>query len=130
MMKKFVFGGMFLISLSLFFLSCEYEFIEFPVVPPPNPQDTISFSQQIEPIFSVQACTACHKTGSTAPDLTTGNAYAGIMALNLVNTDTPEASKIYTYPNPANTADHTWKKYTEAQAALVLQWIQQGAMDN
>jgi len=126
MLKKYILGGVFLFTISLFFVSCEYEFIELKTV---NPQDSISFSKQIEPVFTDQGCTACHNTGNQLPDLTTGNAYASIIATGVVNTSNPETSKLYSFPDPA-TGDHIWKKYTETQAQLVLLWIQQGALNN
>ena len=123
----------FLIFTFLLFMiglnSCSYDNIVEPA--PPNPTDTVSFSQQIEPIFnSGNYCTSCHTTGVQAPDLTTGNAYTSIINMNLVNTSSPETSTLYWYVSPENNADHTWKKYTTTQAALVLLWIQQGAKNN
>ena len=123
----------FLIFISLLFIaafsSCQYD---NPVAPaPPDPGVTVSFATQTEPIFNNgNTCTACHKTGAQAPDLTTGNAYNSIVNMNLVNASTPESSLIYWYPDPTDTANHTWKKYTAAQAQLVLLWIQQGAKNN
>ena len=107
--------------------SCQYKFIVEPVVPPPDPGDTISFSEQIEPIFTDIDCVACHKAGQTKPDLTTGNAYNSIITMNLANTDDPESSIIYVKPLP--TGDH-YKKYSSSEAAFVLQWIDQGALNN
>ncbi len=123
----------FLIFISLLFIaafsSCQYD---NPVASPaPNPTVPVSFTTQIEPIFNNgNNCTACHKAGAQAPDLTTGNAYQSIMNMNLVNSTTPESSVIYWYPNKDNTAHHAWKKYTATQAQLVLLWIQQGAKNN
>ena len=106
--------------------SCQYKFIVEPVVPPPDPDDTISFSQQIAPIFSDQGCTGCHN-GSQSPDLRPENAYNSITSTGLVDTDDPESSKIYYYPLPDG---NHYAKYTSSQAALVLQWIEQGALNN
>ncbi len=64
------------------------------------------------------------------PDLSTGNAYSSLNSSRYINTSNPESSLIYTHPNPANTSEHSQKKYTEAQAALVLTWITQGAKNN
>ncbi len=115
----------------VFLSSCQYDFIVEPVVPPPNPTDTISFVNQIEPIFNTNDnCVSCHKTGNQAPDLTTGNAFNSIMSMALINTANPESSSIYWVPNPDNASDHTWKKYTATEAQLVLQWIKQGAQNN
>ena len=114
-------------AIILLATSCQYKFIVEPVVPPPDPEDTISFSQQIVPIFDEQGCTGCHNTGGQQPDLTADNAYNSITGMGLVNTDDPPMSKIYYYPLPDGSH---FAKYTSSQAALVLQWIEQGAHDN
>lgn len=106
--------------------SCEYEFIE---IDEPDPEVPVSFANDIVPIFtSGNNCTACHRTGSTPPDLTAGNAYNSIVP-GLINITDPESSRIYAFPNPSSTT-HTFKKYSQAQAALVLAWIKQGAENN
>ena len=111
--------------------SCQYDNIVEPVIPPPNPTDTISFVNQVEPIYNNNSnCTACHNTGGQHPDLTTGNAYNSITSMGLVNLSNPETSVIYWFPNLDNSSDHTWEKYTDVQAQLVLQWIKQGALNN
>lgn len=113
-------------AIILLATSCQYKAIIEPVVPPPDPNDTIYFSQQVEPIWTDQGCTACHP-GSAQPDLTPGNSYNSITSMGLVNTTEPDDSKIYTYPLPEG---NHYAKYTSSQAALLLQWIEQGALDN
>ncbi len=118
---------------------CKYDFIVPEVVPPidngggnNNGGGTtdISFSKSVEPIFTnSNNCTACHKSGGTNPDLSTGKAYTSINKATYINTTTPESSKIYLYPSPT-TSTHTHKKYTAAEAATVLNWIKQGAKNN
>jgi len=116
-----------LLLFSLFMNGCKYDFI-MPVEVPPI-TGTVSFSTQVAPIFSTSTnCTSCHKTGGTAPDLTTANAYASIVP-GLINATTPEQSLIYTVPAPT-TAGHTWKKYTAGEAAIILAWITDGAKNN
>jgi hypothetical protein len=116
-----------LILFSLFMNGCKYDFI-MPVEVPPI-TETVSFSTQVAPIFTTGSnCTSCHKTGGEAPDLTTANAYASIVP-GLINTATPGQSLIYTFPAPA-TANHTWKKYTAGEAAIILAWITDGAKNN
>ncbi len=111
--------------------SCQYDTLVKPVIPPPNPADTISFAKTIEPIFNDNSnCTVCHNTGGQVPDLTTGYAYNSITSMGLINISDPVSSKIYWIPNPVNSSGHTWKKYTDVQAQFVLQWIKQGALDN
>ena len=107
--------------------SCQYKFIVEPVVPPPDPEDTISFSLQIEPIYTNTGCIGCHTAGQQKPDLTTGNAFNSISSMGLTNTDDPESSIIYVKPNPSGSH---YLKYSSSDAAFVLQWIEQGAKNN
>lgn len=123
-----------LVLIIFLFSECKYSFIvpeEILVVDPDDPDaPKLSFAKDILPIFTNgNNCTACHNTGGTSPDLTAGNAYASLNSKRLINTAAPAESKIYQYIEPG-TATHTRKKYTAAQAALVLGWIQQGAKDN
>lgn len=117
------------------FWGCEYNFIvpemEYQIIPDDGGTGPdISFATSVEPVFnSSNNCTACHRTGGTSPDLTTGKAYASISNSKYINLADPEASKIYSYLAP-NTSTHTHKKYTAAQAATVLNWIKQGAKNN
>ncbi|MEI7830678.1 MAG: hypothetical protein WCI31_12960 [Prolixibacteraceae bacterium] len=108
--------------------ACTYDFIVVEELPTVNPNVDVLFATQIAPIFT--ACVSCHKTGGQAPDLSVAaSAYANIKSMNLVNTAAPATSLIYTYPNPSSTL-HTWKKYSAAEAQLVLTWLQQGAKNN
>ena len=109
--------------------SCTYKFVE-PESAIVNPMDTVSFNQQILPIFNDNSnCTSCHKAGATSPDLTGPNAFNEINSKNLVDVNNAEQSKIYSYCEPSST-DHGWKKYTDSEAQLVLIWITQGALNN
>ncbi len=115
--------------IGLLLNACTYDFIVKEELPPVDPTVDILFATQIAPIFTSN-CIACHKTGGQAPDLSsTASAYANIKSMNLVSTATPATSLIYTYPSPTTTI-HTWKKYSAAEAQLVLTWIQQGAKNN
>lgn len=129
---KIIFSVVFFAFL---FTGCLYNFIlpeeSLPPVDPDDPDaPEISFVAVIEPIFNnSNNCTSCHKTGSTAPDLTTGNAYAALNSSRYINATNPEDSKIYTHPHP-DTDTHKQKKYTKNQADQVLLWISQGAKNN
>lgn len=113
--------------MALIFGGCAYNFIvEEEVIDPEDPDaPEVSFSTQIVPIFSAK-CTACHYTGNQMPDLTPDNAYNSLNSSRYVNTSAPETSLIYTKPHPSG--NHM--KYSEAEAALVLTWITQGAQNN
>ena len=128
-MNKLLKHALLMIGIIGFFSSCQYKFNIEPLIPPPNPLDTIYFSQDILPIWNTaENCISCHNTGGTAPDLTTANAFAAVVP-DFVNTDTPNESKIYTVADPV-TSTHSWKKYTSSEAVTVLQWIEQGANNN
>ncbi len=128
-MNKLLKYTLLLIGIVGFFSSCQYKFNIEPIIPPPDPTDTIYFSQDILPIWNTDNnCTSCHNSGGTAPDLTTDNAYAAVVP-SYVNTTSPNESVIYTAADP-NTYTHGWKKYTSSEAAIVLQWIEQGALNN
>ena len=118
-----------LLGLVMIFNACTYDFIAEEEVPIVDPTVDVLFSTQIVPIFT-DKCITCHKPGGQAPDLTAANAYISIKNMNLANTSAPETSIIYTEPNPANASVHNWKKYSAAEAQLVLTWIQQGAKNN
>lgn len=127
-MKKFkIISLLFVIGMLL--NACAYDFIAKEELPPIDQTVTISFATQIVPIWA-NSCVSCHKAGGQAPDLSAANAYTAIKGMaNVVVTATPETSRIYTYPSPS-TSVHSWKKYTAAEAQLVLTWIQQGAKNN
>ncbi len=111
--------------LAGFFSSCQYDFIEEEL---PDPNKQYSFAEDILPIFASKNCIACHRAGSTPPDLTSANAYNAIVPA-LINIAEPEGSKIYIYPHPATSA-HGYQKYSLAQAETILGWIRQGAKNN
>ena len=125
MKKRLIF--LITVLLSLFVAGCKYDFI-LPVPEVPVTGD-VSFATQVAPIFSTGGkCTSCHKPGGQSPDFTAGAAYTSIVPA-LVNTGTPAQSMIYTFPGPT-TATHTWKKLSAGEAAIILQWITQGAKNN
>ncbi len=127
MKKSNIYFLLFVIGLLL--NACTYDFIAEEELPPVDPNVDVLFSTQIATIFTSN-CISCHKAGGQAPDLTAANAYNSIKNMNLTNTSAPETSVIYTEPNPANASVHNWKKYSAANAQLVLTWIQQGAKNN
>lgn len=129
--KKILSLVAFAILVSLF-TACEYEFVEpkkpAPIVPP---GDTISFSLHIVPIWNNgNKCTSCHGNGGSGGlNLLPADAYNSIISNGLVDKVNTVNSKIYYYPNPT-TSNHTFKKYTAAEAEAVLLWIKDGAKNN
>lgn len=127
MKRKLIFQLLAITGILLIFASCEYEFVEPEQIPPLDPTDTISFSEEIIPIFNEQSCnvSSCHG-GTRQPDLRENNAYNSINS-GFVTPFEPNDSPIYTKASPSGT--HL-AKYTSEQSALVKQWIDQGALDN
>ena len=89
-------------SLCLLCFSCYYDEIQenIPEVPDPPEGVEVSFTIDVEPIFSQDTndCTACHP-GATglSPDLRTGRAYNAIVPeyVDDNDIDNPENSKFY-----------------------------------
>lgn len=123
--NQFLFLIMVISIFVLFLPSCQYDFVE---IDKPDLQDTVKFSEEIVPIFITNKCTSCHQSNYTEVDFTEQKAFQTIVPA-LIDTIQPELSKIYTYPAPAS-SQHQFKKYTPAEAALVLTWLKQGAINN
>lgn len=115
-----------LLFLLAFTTGCYYD----SVVPPAFEVKDVSFSTEVEPIFYTDTkCTSCHIAGGSAAflDLSQGIAYTSINVPKYIDMASPESSVIYTKPAPGQ--GH-FKAYTNEEAAYVLQWIKEGALDN
>lgn len=84
-----------------------------------NPPAAVSFEQQIHPVL-VAKCSACHGTAWGSSNVITS--YQA--ALVEVETSTPTNSDLYERGNGGG--GHA-KVFSDVEAALVLQWIQEGA---
>ncbi len=113
-----------LAAFVLLFTGCEYDYVE----PDNAPILTkVSFSGDILPIFN-SSCnfSGCHSAGAVSPDLTSGNAYESLFANDMVDTENPAGSLLYTSMNSGS-----MKKYsTPDQTKLILAWINQGGLNN
>lgn len=115
--------------------ACVYDFVA-PVQAPPlnggggNGEETVSFASDIIPVFESK-CASCHRAGGakSTPDLTAEKAYTSVYTSTYINLENPEESLIYNHIRP-DTDTHTQRKYTAAEAQLVLTWIQEGAQNN
>lgn len=115
--------------VAILFTGCKYDFI-LPVEVPPvdNGGQPISFATQIVPIFSNgEKCTQCHKPGGLgSPDLSNSATIYSLIVPKYVNTSSPSSSVIYVN---ASAGSH-YAKVSAADAALILQWITEGAQNN
>lgn len=106
------------------FSACEYDWVEPAVVTLP---EKVSFASDIIPVFN-KSCnmSGCHAQGATAPDLSAANAWNDLNQQGLINTETPAQSQLYT-----TLTTGSMKKFSsDANNALILKWIEQGALNN
>ena len=104
--------------------SCTYETIS-----PKEPEvpTEISFNDNVIPIFNgICNNSGCHSTGGIPPNLTPTNAFVSLTFFGYVDLDVPEESEIY-----KKITDGSMKDYaTDQDRAIILKWIEQGALDN
>jgi len=114
-----------LLSFSIILFSCEYNYIE-PVIP--IPEDTISFSGDIIPLFN-NSCnmSGCHGVGDAPPDLSPANAYNDLFAENMIDTINPEQSILYIEMATGGSMEIY---STTFETATILTWIERGAKNN
>jgi hypothetical protein len=124
-MKTSLVIAIFALTMAVIFTSCQYDSIVEPELPPIDPDIEISFKDEIAPIFAAANCLNCHG-GNISPNLSAAAAYNSIVP-SLVDLNSPPDSRIYTHASP--NSNHP-SKYSAAQAALLLAWIEQGAKNN
>lgn len=114
---------------ALVFTGCKYDFVLPAYVPPVEPGgQPVSFSTQVVPIFSNGKCTQCHKPGGLGtPDLSNSATIYSLIVPKYVNTSDPANSTIYVN---ASSGNHNGAKVSASDAALLLQWITEGAQNN
>ncbi len=110
-------------SITLLFSSCYYdEFPEdIPVVIPPG--QTVSFSEDITPIFVTYNCTECHNASGQNPDLTPGGEYSNLVPA-YVNAGNSTDSRLYTKLAGGH------RNVDATSLALIKKWIDDGAANN
>ncbi|WP_439183666.1 hypothetical protein [Carboxylicivirga taeanensis] len=108
-------------------VGCDYKFVKPDTGAPVDPEVPISFSDEIEPIWTAQSCTNCHN-GSVTFSLEQGSAYQSLTNLNLLDLENPANSLIVKVPG--GSAPHNNYNYVGNQKALIETWIEQGAEDN
>jgi len=125
-MKKRLLKLLFLSGTLLTMLTaCEYDYI-VPTPPPPViVGDTISFSKDIQPIFTTQ-CISCHPA-VFKPDLTETKSYNALKTGGYVPDIIPANSLLFTKINTGG----TMAGYTNAaNVELIRRWIVAGAKND
>lgn len=123
-------------SLCLLCFSCYYDEIqEIPEVPDLPPGVEVSFTIDIEPIFSEDTndCTVCHPgTTGLNPDLRPGRAYNAIVPAYVNDNDFEDPVNSEFYQNLPGIGHPTNAGFEldEDQLILIKGWISQGAQNN
>ena len=137
MLRNFLIKNIFLFSLSLLIIglsSCESEKRIEPVADLP---DVISFSEHIIPIFEGTStgiditgkgrdCNGCHPA-IYKPDLTAGNAYGELIKGGYIDLNSAGNSKLYI---KMSSGGSMYQYTNDIDVSYVLEWINQGALDN
>lgn len=104
--------------------SCTYDEISPKVIEVP---ENVSFTVDVLPIFTnTCAQSGCHSANGIPPNLSVDNAYISLTFFGYVNINDPENSIIY-----QKITNGSMKTYADDQdRAIILKWIEQGALDN
>lgn len=107
----------------LLLTSCTYDEVLPPVVEIPD--DPISYELDIQPFFDTK-CNQCHG-GSIPPNLSANASYNTLVSGNWIDTDNPSSSPLY----ESVAVGGSMQAYaTPTEVALLLLWIEQGALNN
>ena len=114
-------------SLTLLCFSCYYdEFLEEEEVVI-DPDEVVSFENDIQPIFSTN-CIVCHNADRD-PDLREGNAHTALVPEYVTAFD-PENSLLYNrLPGIGHPIDAGFS-LSDNDIALIYAWIDRGALNN
>ncbi|HLF63200.1 MAG TPA: hypothetical protein VI603_05595 [Saprospiraceae bacterium] len=128
-MRKTTFSSILIcFGLIVFVISCKYDEV-LPVEPDPGVQ--ISFNNDIIPIFN-SSCnlSSCHNGSGPSPDLRPGTAYDALWNGSYIDTLVPENSELYLWLSGARGIPMPVEGVNAGYVSTVLQWIDQGALDN
>jgi hypothetical protein len=119
--KNMIKFSLFVFSISIMFIACQWVSIEPVVTDNTGGADTVKLSTYLQPIFTSN-CITCH--ASRNPVLTQGNTYNSLTTGGFVDILNPTSSKIVIQTNTGHGG------LTPTQKNNLLIWIQQGAKNN
>lgn len=91
----------------------------------------VSFAADVIPIFDKGCNTSgCHSPGGVKPDLSASNSYSSLTVGNYINVSSPEDSELYLWMSGQGEQPMPPSGTNVNNAALVLAWIKQGAIEN
>ncbi|MCP4457503.1 MAG: hypothetical protein GY816_05670, partial [Cytophagales bacterium] len=109
----------------IFASSCYYDEVLPQEANLPDPDVELSYALDIQPIWD-ESCVSCH-AGSIPPNLAASVSYDALISGNYINTSNPESSSLYTKIEIGGSME-TYANASER--AIILTWIEQGALDN
>ncbi len=122
----------FVLLCSMILTSCEYDFYAIePTVPAaPTGGDPVSFSGDIQPIFTANcALTGCH-SGSISPNLTASQSWAALWAKPYVDTTDVISSLLYVRITSSGSPMPPGGTLSSDLTDQIYLWIEQGAQNN
>jgi hypothetical protein len=109
-------------------LSCKYDEA---LAPEPDPGIEISFANDIIPIFNASCnSSGCHNGAGPSPDLREAVAYESLFSGTLIDTLQPDHSELYLWMSGQRGLPMPIEGVNAGYVATVLQWIEQGALNN
>lgn len=127
-MKPLTYVGILTGLWILLIVSCKYDDI---LPPEPDPGITISFEADVVPIFNASCNgSSCHNGSGPSPDLRASVAYDNLWGAELLDTIEPANSELYLWMTGAKGLTMPPQGAQPADAATILQWIDQGAKNN
>jgi hypothetical protein len=103
--------------------SCQYDEVLPRVVEIPD--DNLSYALDIQPFFDAK-CNACHG-GTIPPNLSESVSYDELVNGNYIDTANPASSSLYVSIDIGGNME---AYATPTERAILLKWIEQGALNN
>jgi len=109
-------------------MSCKYDEM---LPPEPDPTLQVKFSEDIVPIFNASCNGAgCHNGSGHGPDLRASVAYDQLWEGGYIDTMLPDQSEIYLWMSGVKGLPMPVEGVNATYASKMLQWIEQGGLNN
>ncbi len=118
--------GIKILVLSLMFCLVINAGCYYDKVLPPEPEGTISYSQDMQPFFDTN-CVSCHNGTGVPLNLEASVSYAELVFGGYVDASNPSNSELYKEISPGGDMEQF---ASDVERAMTLKWIEQGAQNN
>lgn len=127
--KKIQVLSVLLLCSAWIFTGC-YKDVTLPKVEAPVTKQ-VSYAADLQPIWNAKCnSSGCHNAGGKAPNLITGASFNALTSGGYINTASPAQSELYLWMTGRRGTPMPLSGSVPADNALVLAWIQQGALNN